>query len=234
MNSATPKAPDQSAFATLAEALSWVESLIRAGLIVLESRISADRFPRYKPRHRMGKLLGISPKAERIARRYAPDGKWIVHCERQDVVNRPGPTHQFSVFYDRYTPYAVAMMNAEHSFTCLGLDHTSINSYWKTCMGYYYLGMDHTTEEDALEYDAICTAARRVYRPSLPFDEVYLPAAIWCCLYAPREYFRHYRSIPDCWVIEKTRQTLEQMNRPIPSCLLRLERMALHQLKAAA
>ena len=46
------------------------------------------------------------------------------------------------VRYSKYLPYAYAMMKAEWSFRCLGIDFESINAYYGTCMGFAYLARE--------------------------------------------------------------------------------------------
>jgi hypothetical protein len=124
-------------FDTFDAAYIWtnntVNALIGNGETVILSRIAADRFK--KPRQRQAQLFGVSPKAAKEAAKIAPGGKWWVE-HSTDGQNR----HQFMAWYSRYLLYAYAMMTSEDGFEAMGVDYDSINSYYKSCMGFVYLG----------------------------------------------------------------------------------------------
>lgn len=124
-------------FDTLGEAYVYANklanTLLNSGRPVVLSVIAADKFR--KPRNRQFQLLGVSSKAGKECARLAPGGKWWVNCNV-----RADGLHQFMAWYSKYLPYAYAMMRCEDGFEAPGIDFESINGYFKTCMGFCYLG----------------------------------------------------------------------------------------------
>jgi hypothetical protein len=124
------------AFDTLDSAYIWANNtanqLLRSGESVIANRIYADLFR--KPKFRQIKLLGVSKRAANDCERLAPGGKWWVQCQKTPQ------GHQFMAWYSKYLPYAYAMIQAEQSFQSLGIDHDSINSYFRTVTGFVWIG----------------------------------------------------------------------------------------------
>jgi hypothetical protein len=149
---------------------------------VFASKVWQDRFKRYRPKGRPERLIGMSVKAANDCNRLAPGCKFSLITESHNGGQSPnafGGGFQFSVFCDSYLPYAYAMMHAENAYNAFGLDFSCVNSYFKTVMGYVYIGQSHSPNlntNDADLYDRIYAESGSVRPPSLPFDEAYLPA----------------------------------------------------------
>jgi hypothetical protein len=186
---------------TLAEAYNYANGLIAAGVPMQPSRVFQDRI-RASRRNYFLLLLGVERKAADFCARMAPGGTWGVEVEgpgtAYETVGLLGMRtahthyHRCSAWYSRYLPYAYAMMKAEWSFRCLGIDFESINAYYGTCMGFAYLawgddesGWDRIEPQDRTLYNDVYDASMKIRPPSLPFDEVYGPALAYTGLFRP-------------------------------------------------
>jgi len=202
-------------FPTFNEAKSYACELTQ-NEHVIASRCWHDRFKRYRPRTVEGKLLGWSKKAVKDCERMAPGGNWQVgvefHSQQPKIL-------QLSVGYSRYLPYAWAMANAENGYKAFGLDFDCVNSFFNTCMGYYYLGMGHFSNletADSYLYDRLYTECSKVWSPSLlslPFDEVYGPALCFLAVQAPKLFARCVDG-PTDWRALKIAEVLGNLDLP--------------------
>jgi len=207
---------NKAEYATLKDALTHVATMQREhGMKIRMSRIAADKIK--KPRTWLGKVFGVSATAEKFCKSVAPNGKWITHAE----INSKGE-YQFSIWYNDFTPYAIAMMECEDGFECMGIDFESINGFFGTVMGFYNVGMDFVKDEDGDLYSKIYSSCCEISPPSLPFYEMYTPAAVWCCLKAPKQFIKRYKDNPDCWILPKIKMVLEDIKMPIPEHLTKI------------
>ena len=214
--------PEKSTFDTLDAAYQWVASLVASGVPVIASKVWADRFSP-KPRSPLVKLFGVEKKAQTICERMAPGGKWVVTCE----ISSAG-FHQFSAWYTKYLPYAWAMAESENGFECLGVDFESVNSYYGTCMGFYYIGMsEHIEDADAELYEKCYNKANHVRSPSLPFDEVFNPALVYLAACRPDMFVKKTLAVKldngrKVWWLAFVVKVLREMNHTIDPRILEI------------
>lgn len=212
-------------FPTLAEAYDYANGLVAAGVTMQPSRIFLDR-NKASRRNRFLLLLGVERKAAAFCARIAPGGTWGVEVEHPGApyhtVPLMGMHHRCSAWYSRYLPYAYAMMKAERSFRCLGVDFASINAYYGTCMGFAYLGWGNDDPrwsrlepEDHALYNEIYSASMSVRSPSLPFDEVYGPALAYTAIFRPDLVAAH--TDQDNWQWQHVCAVFEELGRPRPA-----------------
>lgn len=220
-NVKNPVIPDSKNFASLDEAYKWALSLVRPNTVQL-SRIAADRFK--KPRQHMVQLIGVEPKAAKFCTKMDPTGEWRVEVENPGTVEptlsimgtgeRPIKYMRFSAWYNRFLPYAYAMMKAEYDFKCMGIDYECINSYYKTCMGFVDMGLDNHpgrfVNEDMDLFNNVYNSSMAVRSPQLPFDEAYAPCSVYVALRKPKEIVKHCE--PDSWIVKHVREVCEHMN----------------------
>jgi hypothetical protein len=227
-----PEAPStlNNRFPTIVEAYTYANALIAAGVQMQPSRVFQDRLDASE-RNRFLLLLGVERKAAGFCARIAPGGTWGVEVENPGTPYetvallgmRTAQTqyHRCSAWYSKYLPYAYAMMKAEWSFRCLGVDFESINAYYGTCMGFAYLGWgddesgwDRQEPEDRKLYNEVYAASMRVRPPSLPFDEVYGPALAYTAIFRPDLVAAHTHQ--DNWQWRHVCEVFEHLNRPRP------------------
>ena len=212
-------------FPTLDDAYDYADGLIAAGLAMQPSRVFQDRI-RPSRRNRFLLLLGVERKAADFCARIAPGGTWGLEVEDPGTpyhtVPLLGMHHRCSAWYSKYLPYAYAMIKAEWSFRCLGVDFESINAYYGTCMGFAYLawgedgpsGWNRIEAEDRALYNQVYDASMSVRPPDLPFDEVYGPALAYTALFRPDLVAAH--TDQDNWQWRHVCQVFEHLNRPRP------------------
>lgn len=225
-------APLNKRFPTLVEAYNYANGLIAAGVTMQPSRVFQDRI-RASQRNRFLLLLGVERKAAAFCARIAPGGTWGVEVEGPgtpyDTVGLLGMRtartnlHRCSAWYSKYLPYAYAMMKAEWSFRCLGVDFESLNAYYGTCMGFAYLGWGEDDKpgwnrlepEDYNLYNEVYAASMSIRPPSLPFDEVLGPALAYTALFRPDLVAAH--TDPDNWQWKHVCEVFEHLKRPPPA-----------------
>ena len=208
-----PPKDDKTTHDTLREAINHAIALVKEKRRqVVMSRIAADRMQ--KPRSRLAKVLGVWLAAEKFCKKVSPCGKWVLHAH----INA-NDYYQFSVWYDDYTPYAVAMLNYEEGFECLGIDFSSINGYFTSVMGYYYLGSGLVKEEDVDLYDKMYQACGEVYEAQLPADDMYFVAAVWVCLKSKRHFNAYFKKYPNSGWFPKIAAVIEKLGMSIPEHL---------------
>jgi hypothetical protein len=215
---------------TLVEAYNHANGLIAAGFKMQPSRVFQDRI-RASKRNRFLLLLGVERKAADFCARMAPGGTWGVEVEQPgtqyETVGLLGMQsartqhYRCSAWYSKYLPYAYAMMKAEWSFRCLGVDFESINAYYGTCMGFAYLGWgdddsrwSRLEPEDQKLYNEVYDASMRIRPPSLPFDEVYAPALVYTALFRPDLVAAH--ADQDNWQWRHVCEVFEHLKRSRP------------------
>ena len=160
-----------------------------AGRQVLASSIWQDRFAKYRPRDLQSKILGFSRKAVRDCERLALGGKWAIMIDTKE-----NGMFQFSIAYSKFLPYAFAMMQAEEAYQAFGLDFESINSQFKTCLGFNEIGyghFPHADEQDVALFSDLAEQSFKLKVPMLPFDEAYRPACCFVFQKNPKLFKKH-------------------------------------------
>lgn len=207
-------------FSTLREGYVWANNeIVCKGVPVIPSKIWCDWFK--KPRSRMVKVLGVEPKAQRIVNQIAPGGQWSVVVEQ----THNGP-YQCSAWYNRFAPYAYSMCQMEEGFKCLGLDGESLNSIFKSFMGYVDLGAGafetkdykRIVDEDTDLFAEIYSSSMRIHSPGLPFEEAFWPCAVFLAVRAPKLFLRQFgnRYYADGAYFRHAIEVMEDRNIPIP------------------
>ena len=203
--------PVSKSFDTLSEALSYGGQLTRSHTIYC-SRIWHDRFKSCRPRDNESRLLGFSKKAAKECQKLMPGGKFVVTVSSQNArysmldqrsIETPiKDGYQLACWYDRYLPYAYAMLNAEDGFKAFGLDYQSVNSYFGTCMGFWDIGCNLNgviIQSDQELYDRLYQASCNLWSSSLPFDEVWRPAICFVATQRPDLIAKRYKGRNDEW-----------------------------------
>lgn len=204
-------------FDTLQEAYDSINDAQRKGMKLCASRIWVDFFD--KPPGRTGrfiKLFGVSPKAERICKDFEPTGKWRVEFEEIEASPANPRMYRMTAWFDRFLPYAFAMMQAENGFECRGIDSDSINTLYHTIGGFMDLGFDHhrIVDEDRQLFSRLYHACNEIKSPSLIFYEVYRPCAVFVAFRNPKVALKALG--PDHWMIDFVREVAEHLGDPIP------------------
>jgi len=176
-----PKIDNQS-FNTFPEAVVYATSLLKDRSIY-PARVWLDRFESCRPKTHEAKLLGFSKQAAAFCKKVVPQGKFVVCAEPVTA------GYHLSCWYDRYLPYAYAMMQCENGFEHFGISHSEVNAFFGTVCGFNYLGQDNLNllhADDAALYQKLYNAACRVRPPSLPFDEAHFPAVCYVYYHFPK------------------------------------------------
>ena len=231
----TEALPTHQSFATLKEAYAWANGLVNKGFPVQGSRLYEDLFKCARPRGLVGryvKVLGISPKADRMFKALEPEGEWRVEVESPgtsyykagvfDASEHTTALHRFSVWYSRFLPYAYAMMMCENGFECLGADYQFINVTYTSCYGFVDLGHGDGHKDDYWRidkadcdlFDDIYNASMRVRSPSLPFDEAFNPCCCYVAITKPKLFERDMSA--DHWVREHVADVCKDLDRECP------------------
>lgn len=210
--------PKTKNFSTLTKAFQWVGTLVRAGFKAEMNKIMADRFEQYRPKDPIALLLGVERKADRICKKLMPGGSWNVEID----------TDSFSTWYNRFLPYAYAMMESEEGFECLGIDFDSINAYYRTVMGFVDLGQgDGFTENppynridpsDIDLFQEVYALSSQLWSPRLPFDEAYRPCCVFVGMQRPNLFVEHFRDYggPNANMTKHLREVCKKMDKPVP------------------
>jgi hypothetical protein len=204
---------EKQSFNTIAEALQYAHSFLRSSPLpegatpVYANRIWSDFFPRFRPKTMEAKLLGFSRKAALDCKRSEPNGKfWVVPEETGGGV-------RFSCWYDRYLPYALAMLHAEDGYKALGVDYESVNAYFGTVHGFNQLGQDRfdiLNQQDFELYDNVSHASLSIEPPQLPFDEAHRPALCYVFALRPQEVYDWLGGDKSHWLIEHAHRVMER------------------------
>lgn len=203
----TEPLPETMTFDSIQDAFAWAAKLTNETQVTT-CQIANDRFKSFWPKGKsknLFALLGTVASADRKIRSIEPNGKFVV------VVGRYHGLVQLTTYYNRYLPYAVAMMASEDGYECMGFDYESVNAIYGTVCGFNDIGFgDHIVDEDRDLYDSIYTASMSVKSPSLPFDEAFNPACVYVALKAPRRFTRRFSK--DCWIYDHVRQVAERLD----------------------
>ena len=234
-NEKTLEVPKHKSFPTLLEAHAWANNLIGQGVQMQASRVWSDRFKSAQPRSHVIKLLGVEKRADAVCQRLAPGGQWNVEIETPgseyphagilDFVTMKTKHFRCSAWYNRFLPYAYAMINSEHGFKCFGIDYECINSYYGTCLGFVSIGQGDTecasdseywriVKEDVDLFQTLYSASGQVRAPQLPFDEALNPCCCFVAMRAPQLLVKSFGHVPECWVWEHVQAVAELLNLP--------------------
>jgi hypothetical protein len=212
--------PKRKPFPTLQEAHQWAYDLVAQGIPVEASRIWYDRIS--KPRCRQFQAIGVSKKAEAFVHRVAPGGHWTL-----EVSEGKNGCRQLMAWYSKFAPYAFAMTRAEEGFECLGIDFDSINAYFRTCIGFVWLG---TGQDDEPDYHRIESAdtelfgeiycqSTKLLSPDLPFDEAFRPCLVFLAARHPKLYAKQFMDPKQGYkrYHPHTLAVLQAIGQPIPT-----------------
>ena len=113
---------------------------------------------------------GVSKKAEGLVQKLAPGGQWNLEIS----TNGEAPL-QLMAWYSKFAVYAQATVQSEEGFECLGIDFDSINAFFRTRMGFVWVGTgesDNRIEEADVEFFSdIYSTSCRLWPCDLPFEE---------------------------------------------------------------
>jgi len=196
-----------SSFATLALAFNWAREQLKTHSIY-PSVVWRDLFESYRPKGIKGRyvrLIGVEPKADKICQSLAVGG-WKIEIKHDT----------FQAWYNRFMPYAVAMIQCEDGFECTGIEHTSIVTLYKTVIGFTDLGTDRTRilEEDCRLFHRVYTASMAVQSPGLPFTEAYNPCLVYVAMKNPKIIAKMFAHDHKHDHITHIQHVCEQLNEP--------------------
>ena len=202
-------------FPTIKDAYRWLVSLASTGISMQMCRLAEDRFasthPNREPNRTMFRLLGVTPSVERTVRKISPQGEWALALvppgHSYEKVGLLGSHvaktayHRASLYYSRFLPYAVAMMQAEEDFTCDGIDFNSVNSMFGTCYGFERIANNELADtndrvidvEDSKLFNQLNDISASYCHPSFPFTAMFLPCAAFVAIQAPKLFAKLMR-----------------------------------------
>ncbi len=194
-------------FDSVQEAFSWAAKMTRETNVTTCAR-AVDRFKNAWPRGKNSDvfaLLGTTFGATKKIKAIEPNGKFLV------VSNLYHGFTRFTTYYNRYLPYAVAMMLSEYGYECHGFDFESINSIYGTVMGFVNIGMsEYIIDEDRDLFDRIYNASVSIKTHYLPFDEAFAPASAYVAMKSPKRFTKFFEK--DCWIYEHVREIADRMD----------------------
>lgn len=236
MDEKTITIPHHQTFNELWHGYNWAAGLT-GQVKCQQSRLRDDFFSHVLPRDYYFRLLGIQRAAEKVCRRIEPNGVWNIEVENPGTyytragilgdVQSQTKMVRFSAWYNRFLPYAVAMLKAEWNFpNARGIDFESINAYYGTCCGFVYLGQGDESidaKDGQPGYDRIlladqdlfhkCHAASGEVRPpQLPFDEAHGPCMVYVAQFRPEILAKMVDK--GHWWFDHVNKCCEKMNRP--------------------
>lgn len=193
-------------FVNLKDAYDWAINYVQenTSTIFQLNPICEDRFKSARPKGRNRKifeLFGTTWSVERKVRSIEPNGSWNLE------IHNDYDQKYFLIWYNRFLPYAQAMVLSESGFEQSGIDYTSMMALYKTVCGFTDLGNDengYISENDSKYqrilggdvelFQNIYNASMDLKPPYLPYDEAFQPCLIYLALKKPKLFKKHFRT----------------------------------------
>lgn len=189
-----------NSFKSIRDAYNWALQYINDNRQIkfVLNPICEDIFKSARPKgvnKKVFELFGTTFGAEKKVRSIEPDGEWNL-----EIHTSCGNSY-FMLWYNRFLPYAEAMVKCEDGFELYGFDYTSIFVLYKSVCGYTDLGngVDGDVSSNDPNYNRICSKDRQIFEkiyetsmklkpPYLPFDEAFQPCLIYLALHSPKVF----------------------------------------------